>query len=85
MVLSIVATSPRIEARVLASGMLRLLLLLVFLRTIAHCGRDKSTFNFVFTDMRNSQQMLFNFHVFINIVSGIFRNKYQEYFEISIN
>lgn len=48
--LSIVATSPRIEASVLASGMLRLLLLLMFLRTIAHCGRNRNAFIFVLRD-----------------------------------
>lgn len=40
MMLSIVATPPRVESSVLGSGMLRLLLLLVFLRTIAHCPKQ---------------------------------------------
>lgn len=43
--LSIVTTSPRVEAGVFASGMFRLLLLLVFLRAIAHCFKQNSVYS----------------------------------------
>lgn len=51
-VLSAVAASPRVETGVLASGMLRLLLLLVFLGTITHCPKHNCIYS-AFRDMRD--------------------------------